>query len=343
MTIEEIRKTLHNPEYSFLKENPNLNTHIALIGLGGSHAYGTETPDSDLDIRGIATNTARDILARQDFEHVVNVDTDTTIYSLDKMIFLLCENNPNTMEILGLKPEHYLYTNKIGKILLENKSLFISKRCIQSFGGYADDQLRRMENKAASKAVQEKQIENILKSIQNAMYDFKTRHYPFPEDAIKLYMDKSIKDPNEQEIFMDVSLKHYPLTDHYGIYSEINQVIKDYKKGNNHRNKNAICHDKLGKHMMHLVRLYLTCFDILEKGEVITHRANDLPLLNSIRRGDFLDDNTQPKPEFYDLLEDLRKRFDYAKENTNLPEKVDMKKVKDLLAELNGMVIKGET
>lgn len=342
LDINQIKNEIVTPKYHFLNTNPFLAGNTMLIGLGGSHAYGTDTPESDLDIRGVAHNSSEYILSGRDFEQVVDVPTDTTIYSFDKMIKLLCSNNPNTLEIMGLKPEHYLYVSSLGDELLKNKKMFLSKVCIHSFGGYATDQLRRMENKAASKAVQEKQQENIMKSIQNAMHDFRTRHYEFPEDGIKLYLDKSIKNPNEQEIFMDISLKHYPLTDHYGIYSEMNQVIKDYKKGNNHRNTNAINRHKLGKHMMHLVRLYLMCFDILEREEIITYRENDLPLLTSIRRGDFLDSNEQPTPEFYEMLADLEKRFDYAKKNTSLPDKVDMNKVYEFTAYINWRVVKGD-
>lgn len=342
MTIENIKNALNTEEYDFMRTHPNLGKNIVLVGLGGSHAYGTNREDSDVDIRGIATNSTRNILIGKDFEQVVDVPTDTVIYSVDKLFKLLCSCNPNTIEMLGLKPDHYLYKSKIGEMILANKELFLSKVCIHSFGGYATDQLRRMENKAASVASQAKQTENILKSIYNAMHDFRTRHYEFPKDGINLYMDKSVKNPNEQEIFMDINLTHYPLADHYGIYSEMNQIIKDYKKGNNHRNTNAIGHNKLGKHMMHLVRLYLMCFDILEHRQIKTFREDDLPLLNQIRSGYYLDSNEQPTPAFYEMIDELEKRFQYAKENTDLPDKVDTDKVMDLLAEINSMVIKGD-
>ena len=342
MNIEQIKNELNKPEYHFLGTNPYLGANMMLLGLGGSHAYGTNNENSDIDIRGIAHNSKEYILSGRDFEQVVDVPTDTVIYSFNKMIKLLCSCNPNTIEIVGLEPWQYLYISSLGEEILKNKKLFLSKVCINSFGGYAWDQLRRMENKAASKAVQEKQEENILKSIERAMWDFRSRHAECPNDFLNLYLDNSIKEPNNQEIFMDIHLTHYPLRDHYGLYSEMNQVIKDYKKGNNHRNNNAIGHDKLGKHMMHLVRLYLMCFDILEKEEIKTYRGNDLDLLLSIRRGDFLDNNEQPRSEFYDLVNELETRFKYAQENTSLPDKVDMDKVYDFVASVNERIVKGD-
>lgn len=45
------KNILNMPEYSFLKENQNLDKNICILGLGGSRAYGTNLPESDIDIR----------------------------------------------------------------------------------------------------------------------------------------------------------------------------------------------------------------------------------------------------------------------------------------------------
>lgn len=339
MNIAEIKETLHYPDYAFLKDNDNLNKNIILLGLGGSHAYGTNTPDSDLDIRGIATNRIKNILTGQDFEQVVDVPTDTVIYSVEKMFKLLAACNPNTIEILGLKPDHYLYLSDAGKLLLENKNLFLSQIAIYSFAGYATSQLRRMENKAARVADQPAQEFNILKSIEKSMFDLERRHFPLEASALNLYLDTAVNSEFEEEIFIDLNLKHYPLRDYANLHAEMLNIIRTYNK-NTHRNNNAISHDKLGKHMMHLIRLYLMCLDIVEKQEIITYREADLELLNSIRRGDFLDENTQPIPEFYDMLNDYEKRLDYAAKNTSLPRCADQKAINELLYTINADIVK---
>ena len=43
------------------------------------------------------------------YEQYVDTVTDTTIYTFNKMITLLLSCNPNTLELLGLNEEHYLY------------------------------------------------------------------------------------------------------------------------------------------------------------------------------------------------------------------------------------------
>lgn len=341
MKIEEIKEKLKSTEYDFLRTNPHLGNNIILLGLGGSYAYGTNVETSDIDIRGCAVNNKEEILTNINFEQCCNEATDTTIYSLNKLIHLLSNCNPNTIELLGLKSEHYLYVSPIGQELLDNKDLFLSKRAIQSFGGYAYSQLRRLDNKAARLVGQSEREEHILNSIKNASYDFKNRYFPFTGDSIKLYIDKSNREEVDTEIYMDIALSHYPLRDYKAMWSEMNNIVKDYAKIGK-RNKNAVEHGKLAKHMMHLIRLYLMAIDILEKKEIVTYRESNHDLLMKIRNGRYLDANRQPTEEFFSIVENLQKRFEYAKQNTDLPDNPDYKGINKFLASVNERIVKGE-
>ena len=341
MTIENIKKMINGPEYDFLRTNEHLGKNIILLGLGGSHSYGTNTDTSDVDCRGIALNKKEEILTNKNFEQFVNEETDTTIYSFNKFISLLTKMNPNVIEILGLKPEHYLYLSSIGQEIIDNAHMFLSKRAIHSFGGYSSQQLRRMENKAMRTIDQARQEEHILNSIRNATYDYKQKYFYFPEDAIKLYVDKSEQEEYDSEIFMDINLKHYPLRDYKSMWSEMNNIVKEYAKIGK-RNKNAITHDKLGKHMCHLVRLYYMCFDILEKERIITYRENEHDLLMDLRNGKYLDSENQPMPEVYEMINELEKRLEYDKPHTNLPEHPDYNKINEFVMSVNERVVRGE-
>ena len=154
MNIDEIKAKVQSEEYGFLREKP-LGDNIIILGLGGSHAYGTNNENSDLDVRGVATHSPEDILTRKGFDQVVNEATDTTVYSLEKIINLLSNCNPNTIEILGLEPWQYLYVSDIGKALIDNRDMFLSKRAVHAFGGYANSQLRRLSKKAVRLVGQE--------------------------------------------------------------------------------------------------------------------------------------------------------------------------------------------
>lgn len=95
MDLQKIQEKVSlSPEYGFLYKNEHLGTNIILLGLGGSHAYGTNVESSDVDVRGVALNRKQEILTNENFEQFVNEETDTTIYSFNKIIALLSNCNP---------------------------------------------------------------------------------------------------------------------------------------------------------------------------------------------------------------------------------------------------------
>ncbi|MBU5331682.1 nucleotidyltransferase domain-containing protein [Anaerocolumna aminovalerica] len=334
-------KLLETKEYEFLKTDSHLGEKIILLGLGGSYAYGTNIETSDVDIRGIALNSKSDLIGMSNFEQRVNESTDTTIYAFNKIIGLLLNTNPNTIEMLGLKQGHYLFLSPIGQELLDNKKLFLSKRCIYSFGGYANQQLRRLQNAIARDTLTQTEREtHILNTIKNMMFDIKSRYEQFENGSIKLYIDKAIQEDIDTEIFMDINLTHYPLRDYKSIWSEMNNVVKDYSKIGKRNNKKDELH--LNKHCMHLIRLYMMCLDILEKEEINTYRDKEHDLLMSIRNGEYMHENGTMRQEFWDLLNEYEKKFEYAKENTSLPDNPDYKNVEEFVMSVNERVIKDE-
>lgn len=339
MTIEEIQELVNSPTYDFLRTDPYLGSRIALLTLGGSHAYGTNTEDSDVDVRGCALESKRELLTNRRFEQVINNETDTTIYGFNKLISLLSNCNPNTIEMLGCKPEHYLYISEVGKQLLNNKHLFLSRQAVFSFGGYATQQLRRLDNKSARLVGQAEQERHILNSIRNAAVTFPEKYFSYSEDAIRLYLDTSDQEDYEMEIYMDVNLRHYPLRDYKCMWSEMHNIVKDYARIGK-RNKNAIARDKLGKHMMHLIRLYMMCLDILEREEIVTYREAEHEVLMDIRNGKYLDLNEQPTSEFMEMVDEYERKLDYAKENTGLPAKPDYAAIEDFMMVVNEKIIK---
>ena len=51
--MDNIKNIIQSSEYDFLRNNKNLNKNIILLGLGGSHSYGTSNENSDIDIRPV--------------------------------------------------------------------------------------------------------------------------------------------------------------------------------------------------------------------------------------------------------------------------------------------------
>lgn len=57
MNLLHIKDLIASGEYEFLKSNEHLGNRIIMLGLGGSHAYGTNIETSGLDVRCCALNS----------------------------------------------------------------------------------------------------------------------------------------------------------------------------------------------------------------------------------------------------------------------------------------------
>lgn len=334
MEIEQIFRLLYESEYDFLRENEHLKDRIVLLTLGGSYAYGTNIETSDVDIRGCALNSTSDILGMTNFEQVVNTATDTTVYSFNRLISLLVSCNPNTIEMLGCKPEHYFIKTEIGKEMIDNRKMFLSQKAADSFGGYATQQLRRLENALArDRLPQERQEEHMLHAMQSSMKSFRDRYAEFEDGAIRLYVADSEREELDSEIFADISLQKFPAREFSSMLNELGNVLTSYGKLNHRNHKKDDAH--LNKHAMHLIRLYLMCLDILEKEDIITYREKDIPLLLDIRGGAFMKEDGTYRQEFFDMIADYEKRLRYAKANTNLPPRPNMKRIQEFVMDVN--------
>ncbi|MDF2845588.1 MAG: hypothetical protein K0R00_4014 [Herbinix sp.] len=338
MNVNEILK---QEEYNFIKTNPRLGQNIVLLGLGGSYSYGTNNHNSDLDIRGITMNLKSDLLGLTEFEQYVDDKTDTVIYSFNKIIKLLLECNPNTCELLGMKQEHYIHVSEIGQELLDNQKIFLSKRAAKSFGGYADAQLRRLQNALARDSFpQSEKEQHILNSVRNALEDFQRRFIDFENGSVRLYIDKAYHPELETEIFIDANYKHYPLRDYENMWSVMHNVVRDYEKIGKRNNKKDDNH--LNKHAMHLIRLFMMAIDILEKEEIVTFREKEQQMLIAIRNGEYQRADGLFRNEFYEILADYEKKLEYATVHTALPDNPDMEKVEKFVESINERVVTGD-
>ena len=339
--MTDYKAMLNKPEYDFINKNEHLGKHVILLGLAGSYAYGTNIESSDIDIRGIALNKKSDLIGLTQFEQYVDDNTDTVIYAFNKMVNLLLSCNPNTIELFGLAPDNYLYLNDIGKMLLDNKRLFLSKRAIQSFGGYADAQLRRLQNALARDTFpQSEKEQHIFNSVKNAMYSFNSSYKNFENGSLEIFIDKSVNPELETEIFVNANLNHYPLRDYASMWNTMSNVVKDYDKIGKRNKKKDDLH--LNKHAMHLIRLFMMAIDILEKGEINTYREKEHDLLMDIRFGKYQTDEGTFSDSFYDMMREYERRLHYAAEHTDLPAKPNFKRVQELVMTINERVIQDE-
>lgn len=325
------KNILNMPEYSFLKENQNLDKNICILGLGGSRAYGTNLPESDIDIRGVAIRRKEDILLGNDFENFVDVNTDTTIYSFDKIIDLLTKCNPNTIELLGLDTDDYIYKNEIGELLLKNKDIFLSNRCINTFSEYALQQLYRMQQKTNA-ALTEEELNRHISGVLNNMSKKMKDKYNLDENNLSFYLvDGKIK--------CNIIATQCSIEDLSGMLSEFNNTLRDYRKTSK-RNEHALNHGKIAKHSMHLLRLYMMGIDLVSEGKIQTKRIKEHDLLMDIRNGVYLDENGIPNKQFFEIVDEYKNKFENACKNSVLPDEPDIDKINTFRMEVNEKIVK---
>ena len=112
--------------------------------ISGSHAYGTNIPSSDFDIRGIYINPSDEYLGLSEPAGQIGDEKhDITYYSLKRFFELAQTANPNILELLWMPQDCIKIKNPIMDELIANRDLFISKKCFHSHSGYAFAQISK--------------------------------------------------------------------------------------------------------------------------------------------------------------------------------------------------------
>ena len=316
---EKYNKLLSNQEYNFLKENNTLKNNIGYLTLGGSRAYGTNKPSSDIDIRGFYFDLPETVLSleKEKKEEVEDKNTDTVIYSLKKFLNLLLDCNPNVIEMLGTREEDVVMNSLVSVELRHFRQKFLSKKAYYTFGGYATAQLRRLENALARDSYPQAEKEkHILKSLEEEMKMANKLYKDYGEkNIVNLYIKESQREEFDTEIFINAELINIPLRDFLMINSQMSNMVRNYGKLNKRNSKKDEEH--LYKHAMHLVRLYFMGIDILKNEEIITYREKEHDLLMSIRNGEMSFE------DIFKLQKELEKEFESAFKETKLPDEPD--------------------
>ena len=361
-----INEAISGQEYSFLSNCVYLH-NILFLCFGGSHAYGLNTETSDVDIRGCCFPPMEGIvgcgflqektepyviLGENGFEQITETNTDTTIYSFYKLLKLLYNCNPNTIEMLGCREQDYIIYHPAGQYLIDNGEVFLSKMAYRSFAEYARGQFQRLKNALGRQ--RQGNLSNCLcmadaigrmqKHLEREYSDYNSNMVNVritdksgspvycggkqivPDDVELLFYDnykeltvngKPIKDDDIQVTF-DVHIDGLPSNQVTSVMNEIGSNIKEFNKVLGHRNHKKDDYH-LSKHAMHLLRLYMMGREILENHVINTYRVNEHDFLMSVKNGAYFNGESFSK-EFFDIVSELSVKLDEAYKNTTLPD-----------------------
>ena len=210
---------------------------------GGSYSYGCQDlGSSDNDIYGICIppreivfpyfygyiqgfGTPPPKFEQYQQQHIVG-EYDITIYNIVKFFHLCFNNNPNIVDIL-FSPNHcFSFLSPVGKCLIDNKHLFLSKKCIVTFKGYAVSQLRKLKN-TNKQSLKRQHLINL--------HGFDTK---FAYHVVRLGLEcgQILKTGNlildlDKDIYRDIRNGKWTLQDIYEFFSEQEEILDNlYKK-----------------------------------------------------------------------------------------------------------------
>lgn len=111
----------------------------------GSHLYGLNTPQSDVDTSGVYICRPDDLLGIFGYEpQVSDARHDNTWFEIGELIRLVMKSNPTMLEALFVPEDKIIgEVSPIMRLVLENRDRFISKQCFNPFYGYAKSQIEK--------------------------------------------------------------------------------------------------------------------------------------------------------------------------------------------------------
>lgn len=112
--------------------------------LHGSRAYGLAREGSDTDLRGVIIGPTRWYLGFRSSPEQIELSADHVRYELRKFMRLAAANNPSVLEVLYAHDDDHRHVTPAGRALLEGRSVILSRRVADTFGGYALSQLGRI-------------------------------------------------------------------------------------------------------------------------------------------------------------------------------------------------------
>lgn len=335
----------------------------------GSNLYGTNTPLSDIDERGVFIPSEKYFHGFLDkteqFEDKVN---DITYYELRKFLWLALESNPNIIELLFVPEKNTLFMSKEWEDIMSNRDYFLSRKARYSFSGYAYSQLNRIKHHRNwllyppkkkpertdfglldnnKPAVPKEQIGAFNRLLTLYLEDIKEFH-PLKEqlEELKETRDFHIIVQELKSFEKETIQKIVPISDNFlealereKAYLNAKREWDHYQEWKLNRNpERAELEEKFGfdsKHGAHCFRLISQCEELLTTG-FITFPRPDAELLLEIRYGKWT----------YDCLMEnvlnFENKFEKLYLTSILPHKPNREKVNELCIKIVRGYINGK-
>jgi predicted nucleotidyltransferase len=286
----------------------------------GSHLYGTDTENSDIDYKGIYLPSREEILLGNipkcrsfttgNYEDKNSPgDVDEEIYSLHYFIKLACDGQIVAMDMLHAPEEFLIETSIIWKTIVRQKNKFYTKN-LNSFVSYA----RRQASKYGIKGSRLNAASRVLTLLKSKNPKFKLRNIWDQLPRIEHCYETGV-DPNGLRQFQ-ICGKTFQESSSIGyVIPILEKFYDDYGQ----RAKLAAENKNVDwKAISHALRAAIQTKEIMTQG-TITFPLKDAPFLMKVKAGK-LDYTTEVAPVLESLMDEVEKLVTHS----NLPEKVDI-------------------
>lgn len=140
-----------------LRDNPGAGEWAILHGYRGSIAHGMYEPSSrpgsidDKDTMAFCVPPVAHYYGLAEFhsrgtQEIKRGEWDIVVYEARKALRLLAGGNPNVLSMLWLPENMVIACTDEGRLLLDNRALFVGRHVYKPFVGYATQQLYKMEH-----------------------------------------------------------------------------------------------------------------------------------------------------------------------------------------------------
>ncbi len=324
--------------------------------IAGSHAYGLSVPESDIDLRGIFYNKPEVSLIKPS-DQIMDKTNDTVFYSVEEFFKLIMNASPNMVELLFIDDEHIQVHSPAMQYLYQNRSQFLSTKCLYSFSGYAHNQIKKARGK-------NKMVHNPQPTVPPNPRDYlyfasNYKHSPMPMRPARMtetsgfrvsHMEhgfncyRAYAGTKDDDFFKDgynIVCSSIPKDEEHMFQGlvQFNQTEYDNAKRNHkqywnwvdERNDSRWITQESGemdydcKSMLHCMRLMLSGINVLENGEpIVKFKGEQQELLMNIRKGKFTYD------ELMEMVEDRKDYLDSLKDKSELPQSINHKEMNTL-------------
>ncbi|MBI5603935.1 MAG: nucleotidyltransferase domain-containing protein [Deltaproteobacteria bacterium] len=138
-----------------MEAHPSLGEWAILSAYRGSIAHGLYVPSADpnsiddKDVMAVCVPPLDYYFGLKEFgsrgtKEIKQNEWDIVVYEVRKFIRLLARGNPNVLMMLWLDRSDYLKVTEAGRLLLDNRQIFVGRHVYQAFAGYARSQLYKM-------------------------------------------------------------------------------------------------------------------------------------------------------------------------------------------------------